>query len=243
VLAAASMFFCCGADTEVRQEVITTSVGLAQDEDSKTATTPGPEEPKEAPKEEVKEQTPQVVPEEPKEAPPTAPVQDVSPGSTFLVNVKKAGQKLGAVLDATQEGCCVVKRLEAGGLLERQNVQSYDRLVSVNGKSQKSSELLKSIGASDDLALKFERPRVQDVKFEKAGKQVGLKLGTDDSHVGLLVKEVIGGIAAELPKGTFTSGARIVEINGKTGATSELLSILRGEEQLSLKVCTYDLSV
>mmetsp|Transcript_12990 Transcript_12990/g.24564 ORF Transcript_12990/g.24564 Transcript_12990/m.24564 type:complete len:252 (+) Transcript_12990:46-801(+) len=181
-------------------------------------------------------------PEEKTAPPAPAAAPEIAPMTTFIVNVSKEGGKLGAGLDTSQDDCCVVRRVDAGSTLEKQRVKLYDRLVAVNGKHDKSSELVKILAANSTLALKFERPKIEEVKIEKAGRKVGLKLGKEDACTGLVVKEVTGGLAGELPKDTFVSGARIVEINGKMGTASELVDMLSANDSLAVKVCTWNLS-
>jgi len=163
------------------------------------------------------------------------------PAESYVVKVSKEGGKLGGGLDASQEDCCVFRRVDLGGALDRKGVRVYDRVVKVNGEAKKSSELVRRIQEATDLELYMERPKVKEVLMKKAGKKVGLRLNSDEECLGLIVKEVTGGVAADMPKGTFEPKDRIVEINGQSMKTADMLKRMSELDSISLTVCSYSL--
>ncbi|CAE7546510.1 prfA [Symbiodinium sp. CCMP2592] len=163
------------------------------------------------------------------------------PAESYVVKVSKEGGKLGGGLDASQEDCCVFRRVDLGGALDRKGVRVYDRVVKVNGEAKKSSELVQRIKEATDLELYMERPKVKEVLMKKAGKKVGLRLNSDEECLGLIVKEVTGGVAADMPKGTFEPKDRIVEINGQSMKTADMLKRMSELDSISLTVCSYSL--
>ncbi|CAE7258536.1 prfA [Symbiodinium natans] len=180
-----------------------------------------------------------------------APVPEKPPAQTastpaasqreYIVKVRKENGKLGGKLDTSQEDCCVFKSVDSGGVLDKTGVRLYDRLVKVNGKSQQSSELARLVVSDSELELTVERPGAQDVVLNKAGKKVGLRLHSDDTCLGLIVKEVTGGVAADMPKGTFQPKDRIVEVDGKSMSPTDMLKHISENDTVTLKVCSYKL--
>ncbi|CAE7871947.1 prfA [Symbiodinium necroappetens] len=203
------------------------------------------------PEVEAKAETPEikVVPAPPPPAPPAppAPKQTDSalsvrqPAESYVVKVSKEGGKLGGGLDPSQEDCCVVRRVDLGGVLDKKGVRVYDRVLKVNGEAKKSAELVRRIKEANDLELYMERPKIKEVLMKKDGKKVGLRLNSDDECLGLIVKEVTGGVAADMPKGTFEPKDRIVEINGQSLKAADMLKRISEWDKISLTVCSYSL--
>ncbi|CAE7760650.1 prfA [Symbiodinium pilosum] len=174
-------------------------------------------------------------------APAAEPKTSSAASSIFVVKVNKEGGKLGGLLDTSQDECCVFKRVDSGGVLHKAGVRLYDRLIKVNGQAKSSSQLADLIGASNELQLEVEHPKTEAVQLNKAGKKVGLRLQAEDACFGLIVKEVTGGVAAEMPKGTFQPKSRIVEVDGQSAKPSDMLKQISTKDTVSLKVCSYSI--
>ncbi|CAK9025442.1 unnamed protein product, partial [Durusdinium trenchii] len=157
----------------------------------------------------------------------------------FTVKISKVGGKLGGALDTVYETHCVVRHVDAGGALAGQNIQKYDRLRQVQQKEGSASALVKMIaGASDELELLIERPTMKDLVLHKNGDKVGLKIDKDSDTLGLIIKEVIGGAAAQLPVGTFKPMDRIVAVEGQEG-NAKMFELITSVPSPSIRVCSY----
>ena len=194
-------------------------------------------------KAEVKESTDAKAPvveikEETKVEPP-APARSSGP-MEFRVRVSKdSNGKLGAGLDTIYDSHCVVKRVDQGGPLDKEKVQKYDRLKEVQGQSLGFAEMLKIIAANNDLEMLFERPKIQEHTLQKSGVKVGLKVDKDSGSCGLVIKDVKGGAAAEMPPGTFKAMDRIVAVDGEEVSNEQMADYIASRPTLRLRVCSY----
>ncbi|CAK9103125.1 unnamed protein product, partial [Durusdinium trenchii] len=94
------------------------------------------------------------------------------------------------------------------------DVQSYDRLLTVNGNSVKAAGLVKMIADNRHLELRFQRPVLKEIKLEKKGKTVGFKVDTSLNTYGLVIEDLTEGAALDLPAGTFKPMDRVIAVDG-----------------------------
>jgi len=158
----------------------------------------------------------------------------------FRVRVSKdSNGKLGAGLDTIYDSHCVVKRVDQGGPLDKEKVQKFDRLKEVQRQSLGSAEMLKIIAANNDLEMLFERPKIQEHTLQKSGVKVGLTVDKDSGSCGLVIKDVKGGAAAEMPPGTFKAMDRIVAVDGEEVSNEQMPDYIASRQTLRLRVCSY----
>ncbi|CAK9103127.1 unnamed protein product, partial [Durusdinium trenchii] len=106
------------------------------------------------------------------------------------------------------------------------DVQSYDRLLTVNGNSVKAAGLVKMIADNRHLELRFQRPVLKEIKLEKKGKTVGFKVDTSLNTYGLVIEDLTEGAALDLPAGTFKPMDRVIAVDGPRSMLLLLLLLL-----------------
>eukprot|EP00438_Fugacium_kawagutii_P027378 Skav211474 [mRNA] locus=scaffold1118:89854:98079:- [translate_table: standard] len=167
---------------------------------------------------------------------------DRKPGTYFGVDLSSAG-KACVVTSVTNDG--LVAEWNNSGVASQFQVQKYDRLVAVNGKtSEKSKEVLDLLKSTNNqMVLTFQRARVNEVKFQRDGKNLGIHL-KDGPHF-LLVLGIEDGVVKEYNKSASVQSQllpsdRIISVDGVEGSGATLMDKVRaGEPELTLKVLAW----
>eukprot|EP00931_Biecheleriopsis_adriatica_P054727 TRINITY_DN32236_c0_g1_i2.p1 TRINITY_DN32236_c0_g1~~TRINITY_DN32236_c0_g1_i2.p1 ORF type:complete len:243 (-),score=59.90 TRINITY_DN32236_c0_g1_i2:36-764(-) len=149
----------------------------------------------------------------------------------------------GAVFDMTDPQIPTVLSIEPGSALERWNatcasasqvLQGHGLMV-VDGKAGCAGEMIERLKKPGSCSMTFKRPVMRSVKFQKAGKPLGISLARTSN--GLVVESVTSNGTAELA-GVKVSD-RIVAVNDKKGAPSELHDMIRKCDWIELGLASY----
>mmetsp|Transcript_50417 Transcript_50417/g.145305 ORF Transcript_50417/g.145305 Transcript_50417/m.145305 type:complete len:627 (-) Transcript_50417:69-1949(-) len=169
---------------------------------------------------------------------------------------RSSGEALG--MDLTSEyNSLYVRRIPGGGLVERWNkahpnstLSVGDRIVSVNGHSGTSQELLGACDAKAPLKLKMvrvssgplQKPRPYETYNIVLDHSGGEDFGADfrRGNRSLLIMEIGDGLLQEWngenSRAAVHPGDRVLSVNGKSGTGDELSSALSKEAVLEIEL-------
>eukprot|EP00437_Effrenium_voratum_P068538 CAMPEP_0181509962 /NCGR_PEP_ID=MMETSP1110-20121109/60631_1 /TAXON_ID=174948 /ORGANISM="Symbiodinium sp., Strain CCMP421" /LENGTH=233 /DNA_ID=CAMNT_0023639569 /DNA_START=14 /DNA_END=715 /DNA_ORIENTATION=+ len=233
------MSCCCGVDEgEATTVIIASAPNVTQEEDPPMAepdmkASAGLKDAAQEAKTEVKTEVKMEVKEVKEKAPESS--------NPYTINVSKAaaGGKLGAGLETLLTDFCVIRRVDAGGALAKENVQIGDRVIKVDGEAKKASALAKMIADNETLELTLHRPERKEVVLEKKGKRAGFKVDKSMDTHGLVIQDLLDGVAKDMPAGTFLANDRIIAVDGKADTAAGLLTAISKNDKVTLTLLRY----
>jgi len=159
------------------------------------------------------------------------------------------GERLGAMLDVLDMKTLRVVQVRAQGRLSAHNlratvdkqVQAGQYIVSVNGKSGKSEELVEEMRRSRTWRLRFAQKKEITVSIEKSGP-LCLDLQFEKESDCIVIRKIGDGVVKEFNQRVEDEeqqvkvGDRITDVNGAGGTAREMLRAIRENTTLDLTI-------
>lgn len=197
-------------------------------------------------------------PQEDKETKAVTPAEE-TPMENIVVKVSCNGvAKLGITMDMCDDDLCFVSTLRDEGLVpnwnanceEKHVVQEFFRLISVNGQSAKTKELVKSIltvmASGGPLEMVFTRPIkfVADIDRKAGSWSLGVESYVAKSQYLALTELQAAGAIQEWNQTVgvhkkISTYSRIIAVNGVTSNGEEIMEAMKHNEKFNITVINW----